>query len=227
MYSLFLLVLLGVAQVALAQDDGRINYSSTIPGFDDLRGCVRNCFSIGSTEATPDYAVNCDTNKCMCRSDLFPQAQNALYQCVRKICNNSQADFDTAKDLLKIYCNIKGYTEMGIATLSAGSSSTTSTSSSSSSSSTTGAYFTVTKTVYISHATKRVQNPLYTTLPRVGDSGGAKTWHTWFLAVFVSFWAMSSFFFTLLYRAQNWYFTCAIYILPWTAALTAMNYVRI
>lgn len=154
-----IIVFLSLSRPAIAQaiDPDSVDYT-VIPGWADLRGCLRvDCFNNGPGSCTaescngPNNAVGRTTNQCTCRPSLLYQGLQYVVKCARKNCQNLD-DVQLANDSLRTYCSIKGYTSVGALTLLPGDASATDTA---------GAYRTVTvyepTTEFISHATKRVE----------------------------------------------------------------------
>lgn len=144
-----------------AIDEDTIDYT-IIPGFNDLRSCVRACFGTCCNGSGPDYHLGCLTNQCMCRpSELFTALQYVV-DCAREGCKNFD-DIQLANDSMIAYCRIKGYTKIQAATLLPTSATPTSNAG------VIGGYYTLTvpepTTVYKSHATKRVE-AVFAALPR-------------------------------------------------------------
>lgn len=135
---------------------------SIVPGWTDLRTCVRNCFGECGPCTGPEDTLGCRTNRCMCSpSQLFTGLQY-VDTCVRDACKNLD-DVQLANHTFIAYCSMKGYTKIKAATLLPTSTSAADNAD------LIGGFYTLTvpetTTVYKSQATKRVE-AVFAALPR-------------------------------------------------------------
>lgn len=135
---------------------------SEVPGWKNLRACIRNCFGECDFCNAPDKEIGCQTNQCLCDSSQIFLGLQYVVKCARdecKILDNIQS----ANDTLVLYCSLKGYTKIEAPTLLPTIASATDVVGG------IGGYPTLTvletTTVYKSQATKRVEAVL-AALPR-------------------------------------------------------------
>ena len=137
-----------------AIDEDKVDFT-LIPGYTNLRGCVRGCFGECNVGCTgPDGDLGCLTNQCLCRPSSLYAGIQYVVGCTRKGCQNLD-DVQLANDSLAAYCRLKGYTRIETPKLLPTSAAITDGGIE------TGGFYTdvvfETTTVYRSDATKRAE----------------------------------------------------------------------
>lgn len=89
--------------------DWAFSFSQEIPGWNDLRQCVRDCFAIcDSFGNCPTHelaaVVGCKTRSCLCKSTVREEANDWLGLCIETRCEDTDELAETLT-LFKNYCD--------------------------------------------------------------------------------------------------------------------------
>lgn len=110
--TLTVLTFLGASEAQAIKDDS-INFDG-MPGWSDLRECVKRQFTNGDRPIPIASQMGCTTNACLCRPSVLGEAITVIEDWVMEACANYD-DQKLAVNLLIDYCAEKGYTEIATA----------------------------------------------------------------------------------------------------------------
>jgi len=102
-------LVLHVSRVSAALDPEVIDFP-TIPGWNHLSKCVRDCFTGWGNR--PAVAIGCETNTCLCRADHIFMALQWMDDCLTTGCVKNALDHKGGMEGLKQYCAARGMTEI-------------------------------------------------------------------------------------------------------------------
>lgn len=109
MHLIYLIpTLLLLLYTCVSATDIEFTFPSKVPGWKDLRACLRNCMASGcdtvwcSSSPVAD-ALECPTKDCMCLVDYRADALDTLTICVAEACDTTNEP-SQAVDIFNTYC---------------------------------------------------------------------------------------------------------------------------